>query len=177
MKTSILFSLLTLLISVSSFAQTDQTYYSKTINDIQFADYRVYKNTNIVDSLLNQYPNRTAVDFPDSSAASRDIKVVNTWREFRDSFIASINFDEFDFEKRKCSVFFTLHFDKDGQLKHVLFNWLNGLEFPEMTEHFVAFTYKYDFSGFPQGADWSQCGTIVLNRNDLKKAQTELASK
>ena len=177
MKTFNLFILLTLLIGVSSFAQTDQTYYSKTINDIQFVDYRFYKNTNIADSLLNQYPSRSSVNFPDSSEASRDIKVVNTWREFRDNFLASVNFDEFDFEKRKCTIFFTLHFDQEGQLKHVLFNWLNGLEFPEMTEHFATFTSEYDFSGFPQGADWSQCGTITLNRNDLKKAQTELASK
>ncbi|WP_255697678.1 hypothetical protein [Fulvivirga ligni] len=38
-----------------------------------------------------------------------------------------------------------------------------------MTDHFVNFTASYDFSGFPQGACWSQCGTITLDTKMLKK--------
>lgn len=175
MKTTLLFSLIAIVGYFPSFAQS-KDHFHQQVNDVQFADYRVFKHTQIVDSLLQQYPNRTGADFFNMTAMERDIKVVTTWRQFKEDFMASIDREAFEFEKRKSSIFFTLHFGPEGQLNHVLFNWLNDLEFPEMTEHFVAFTSTYDFSGFPQGEYWSQCGTIELKRNDLQKAKDQTAT-
>ncbi|MBR07860.1 MAG: hypothetical protein CMP48_09235 [Rickettsiales bacterium] len=177
MKSTILCNLIVLSYCLPSFSQSSDSYYSKTFNGIEFTDYRFYNNTTIVDSLEAQYPNRTATDFFNISSAERDTKVVINWGKFSDEFIASIDYDEFIFEKRKASIYFTLNFAEDGQLDYVLFNWLDGLKFPEMTEHFVEFTSNYDFSKFPQGEYWSQCGTMTINRNDLKKASRQLASK
>ena len=169
MKSTIFLSLGVLFISFSSYSQSKEAYYSNTVNDILFADYRVFENTNTVDSLLKQYPIKDKAEFKDLTPEEIDAKISINWLQFRDDFLASVNYEDYNFTKRKTSIYFTLHFSANGKLDYVLYNWLDGSNFLKMTDHFVNFTASYDFSGFPQGVYWSQCGTITLDTKMLKK--------
>ncbi|UII19598.1 hypothetical protein [Fulvivirga ligni] len=119
MKSTIFLSLCVLFISFSSYSQSKEAYYSNTVNDILFANYRVFENTNTVDSLLKQYPIKDKAEFKDLTPEEIDAKISINWHQFRDDFLASVNYEDYNFTKRKTSIYFTLHFSASGKLDYV----------------------------------------------------------
>ncbi|PTB90781.1 hypothetical protein C9994_16790 [Marivirga lumbricoides] len=143
------------------------------MNNIIFGSYpeihhSYYKG--LTDSILIQYPNRTKIDFKNLSSSQRNSLVIIYWNKFQSDFNNSIDFDEVSINKKTKSFFFTLHFNLNGHLEYLFYNWN---KYPDnndsFNKKFIQFASQYDFSGFPQGIKWSQCGTFTYKNGKPKK--------
>jgi hypothetical protein len=136
-----------------------------TINGLIIGSYpeiHASKLKGLPDSLLIPYPNRNNVDFTNLTSSQRDSTVQLIWKKLNQDFNKSISSNSIKINRKTKFFFFTLYFDPDGKLRYLFYNWN---KFPDnnsqFNERFILFVSQYDFSGFPQGKAWSQCGTFT----------------
>lgn len=132
--------------------------------EIHFSEFK-----GLPDSLLILYPNRSNVNFQNLTSSKRDSSVVLQWKKLNQAFNESLDFNAININRKTKSFFFTLYFEPDGRLKYLFYNWN---KYPDnnhlFNKAFALFVSSYDFSMFPKGKAWSQCGTFSYKKNKRK---------